>query len=73
MMYRVSWHIEIEADTPREAAEMARGIQLDVGSVATCFIVDEVQSEIAPFARSYAIDTDSLEFIREPILIVQTN
>lgn len=37
--YRVIWEIDIDADSPREAAEKAREIQRDAGSVATVFTV----------------------------------
>lgn len=39
--YRVEWAIDIEAKTPREAAEIARKIQLDPDSLATVFDVTE--------------------------------
>jgi len=38
--YRVVWTIDIEADTPRQAAEKALEIQRDSDSMATCFEVD---------------------------------
>jgi hypothetical protein len=37
--YSVSWEIDIDADSPREAAEKARAIQLREGSIATVFMV----------------------------------
>ena len=37
--YHVQWSIEIEAESPREAAEKSREIQLDPESVATVFDV----------------------------------
>jgi len=37
--YLVQWSIDIEAETPREAAEKAREIQLDPESFATHFSV----------------------------------
>ena len=36
--YRVSWEIDIDAESPREAAEKAREIQQDVFSTATVFV-----------------------------------
>ena len=40
MNYYVTWDIEVEADTPVEAAKMAREIQLDRDSIATIFKVN---------------------------------
>lgn len=37
--YRVRWEIDIEAESPREAAERALEIQRDAEGVATCFTV----------------------------------
>lgn len=37
MMYRVIWEIDIDADDPREAAEIALEIQRDPNSTATVF------------------------------------
>ena len=37
--YRVTWNIDIEADTPEDAARQAREIQLDPTSMATVFDV----------------------------------
>lgn len=40
--YRVTWEIDIDADTPRAAAEQALGIQRRAGSSATVFdCIDE--------------------------------
>ena len=41
-LYRVRWEIEIEAATPREAAEKARHYQTKPGTRATVFEVAEV-------------------------------
>jgi hypothetical protein len=44
--YRVMWEIDIDAQTPREAAEKAREIQIDLGSEAIIFIIiDEENNE----------------------------
>jgi hypothetical protein len=37
--HRVIWEIDIDVDSPREAAEKALEIQRDVNSTATCFTV----------------------------------
>jgi hypothetical protein len=39
--YRVIWEIDIDADSPREAAEKAREIQLRPHSIATLFNIIE--------------------------------
>lgn len=38
-LYKISWHIDVEADSPREAAEKARAIQQNPDSTATVFDV----------------------------------
>ena len=41
--YMVAWDIDIDADSPEEAARKAREIQLDPHSLATVFtVIDEV-------------------------------
>lgn len=42
--YLVRWDIDIEADTPQEAAKKALEIQRDPQSIATCFTVFEIVS-----------------------------
>jgi hypothetical protein len=37
--YVVTWQVEVEADSHREAAEEARKMQLDPDSEATSFVV----------------------------------
>jgi hypothetical protein len=37
--FRVIWEVEIEADSPKEAAQQARAIQLTPGMAATVFDV----------------------------------
>lgn len=37
--YRVTWTIEVDGETPSEAALMARAIQRDPNSIATVFEV----------------------------------
>lgn len=40
--YMVAWDIDIDADSPEEAARKAREIQLDPHSLATVFtVIDE--------------------------------
>jgi hypothetical protein len=41
MNYHVTWEIDLEAATPREAAELARDMQIGPGSSATVFTVEE--------------------------------
>ena len=43
--YRVFWEIDVDADSPREAAEKAREIQLDALSCATVFGVQQVKED----------------------------
>jgi hypothetical protein len=44
--YRVVWEIDIDADTPREAAEKALAIQRDPGSDATYFDVKDADGNV---------------------------
>lgn len=37
--YYIIWEIDVEADSAREAAELARDIQLDPASTATVFLL----------------------------------
>jgi hypothetical protein len=37
--YRVTWAIELAADSPQHAAQLAREIQLSASSIATVFDV----------------------------------
>jgi hypothetical protein len=39
MQFRVRWEIDIEADSPKEAAQKALEIHRDPGSIATIFEV----------------------------------
>lgn len=48
-LYRVTWTIDLDADTPREAAQRARDIQLSAESTATVF-------EVAVLSGAYAGD-----------------
>jgi hypothetical protein len=43
--YRVVWKIDIEADSPRRAAEYARWIQKDPSSTATLFEVVDTEDD----------------------------
>jgi hypothetical protein len=45
MNYRVSWEIDIDADSPREAAERALEIQRRPDSIATVFTVRDESGE----------------------------
>lgn len=40
MDYRVTWEIDVEADSPIEAAKKAQEIQWDLSSTATVFTVE---------------------------------
>ena len=45
MKYQVTWTIELEADSPEEAARYALEIQRDEASTATVFVVGEMGGE----------------------------
>lgn len=40
--YRVKWEIGVDADTPEEAAELARTIQQDKENTATFYLVKDL-------------------------------
>jgi len=42
--YRVTWEIDLEVESPVMAAEQARAILLDRGSVATGFEVEDYET-----------------------------
>lgn len=46
MDYLVEWAIDVEADTPYEAAVEALIIQRDPTSIATVFVVDGVSIDL---------------------------
>jgi hypothetical protein len=58
--YYVVWDIEIDADSPEEAARIAREIQLDPDSTATVFYVSEVQGAVTRAAPNVATMVDVL-------------
>jgi len=49
MSYRVTWEIDIEADSSRDAAKKAQEIQLDPASTATVFRVERPDGSVAMF------------------------
>jgi hypothetical protein len=53
--YRVSWAVDVDADTPEEAARLTLAMQRDPAGIATVFDVQPEQG--GPAAR---IDLDAL-------------
>jgi hypothetical protein len=49
MSYRVTWEIEIEADSARDAAKKAQEIQRRPDSTATVFKVERSDGSVAMF------------------------
>ena len=41
MEYRVTWNIDLDAESFEDAARLAREIQLDTNSLATHFIIED--------------------------------
>ena len=41
MLYRVTWEIDIDAESFEDAARKALEIQRDPGSIATCFVITD--------------------------------
>ena len=44
--YRVTWTIEVGAETPEDAAKQCRDIQLDKDSIATVFEVTDLKTAV---------------------------
>lgn len=42
--FKVAWIVELEADSIQEAAEQAREIQLDEESIATHFLIHDLET-----------------------------
>lgn len=56
-LYRVRWEIEVEAETPLEAAETARSYQTTPGTTATVFEVATVHPyAVNRYGRPVTID-----------------
>ena len=51
MTFRVTWEIEIDADSPREAAELALEIQRDPDSEALAFDVERLSTKKTTFVN----------------------
>jgi hypothetical protein len=47
-MYRVTWEIDLDADSHREAAELALNIHRDPDSIATNFTVTDTDAGTPP-------------------------
>ena len=45
-LYKVTWEIDLEADSPEEAARLALEIHRDPESTATCFDVSAHDAEV---------------------------
>jgi len=58
-MYRVLWEIDVEADSPREAAKKALEIQRDPASMATAFTVQPFGSAGRLYDGSYEIEINN--------------
>ena len=43
-LYRITWEIDLDADTAEDAARTARAIQLDTASIANVFEVRDAQT-----------------------------
>lgn len=46
MEYKVTWEIDVYAENPQQAAEIARKYQLDPTSTATSFVVEDQEGNL---------------------------
>lgn len=60
MKYKVTWEIDVEADTPGQAARLARDYQLDPEAVVGVFYVARRASKYSTFEGT-RVDLDALE------------
>lgn len=59
--YRVSWHIDVEAGSPEDAARHAREIQLNTDSIADVFEVTPHTVGVRGIALTNVIDLSELD------------
>lgn len=63
--YTVTWTIQVQASSPRQAAWEALAIQRDVFSDASCFDVKERSSRVT--CKSYHVDLSVSDFEEETL------
>jgi hypothetical protein len=61
MFYTVKWLIEVEAETPKEAAEKALKIQRDPESIATFFDVSWMETTRFPSGETHSVRHESID------------
>jgi len=61
--YRITWEIDVDADSPREAAHRAREIQLDPEAWVGCFEIREDGSDEVLRVDIDDVDLDELDEI----------
>ena len=59
-LYRVTWFIDLEAETPKAAAGLAREIQLDPENEATVFEVTALNEDGTPAPGCCITEVDLL-------------
>ena len=68
--YYVTWDINVDADSPREAAEVAQATQRDPETMATVFrVLDEtgkmITVDLEEMDGSYETNEDAVEVLKE--------
>jgi hypothetical protein len=75
--FRVIWEVEIEADSPKEAAQQARAIQLTPGMSATVFDVwahvTGKMHRIDLIEEPDRLNSDELSAVRAGLRLLQCN
>lgn len=65
--YLVEWTIELEADSPEEAARLALAIQRDPNSTATVFYVREIKAHKAKRRVDVSALDDYADLVRNNV------
>lgn len=60
-LFRVMWEIDLDAEAPREAARLARQIQLDPESIATVFRIGISVPDQLLLPREHLVVIDLLD------------
>lgn len=63
MSYHVTWVIDIDARSPKEAVQKARKIQLDPESIATVFEVYKIPKKLTKAQMRHGLKTVTVDLL----------